>query len=56
MAVPLLAINLLLATTYCLTTAGLYHPLEYSFNEEQPAGSIVGNIRSDIGHQLSAIR
>lgn len=27
--------------------SGVYHQLEYDFNEEQPAGAIVGNVRTD---------
>ena len=27
--------------------SGVYHQLEYDFNEEQPAGAIVGNVRND---------
>jgi len=35
----------LLASVY--SDGGVYHQLEYDFNEEQPAGSIVGNVRTD---------
>jgi len=35
--------------------AGVYRQLEYDFNEEQPAGAIVGNVRNDARLGLEAL-
>lgn len=35
--------------------SGVYHQLEYDFNEEQPAGAIVGNVRTDARLGLDAL-
>jgi len=34
---------------------GVYHQLKYDFAEEQPAGSVVGNVRADARLELDAL-
>jgi len=44
----------LMASVSC-DSGSVYHQLEYDFNEEQPAGSIVGNVRTDARLGLDAL-